>query len=307
MSTTAPITPASAAMPDPTYALTPTGNLRRRLIVSRIVQAGALFAAAIAVAALVLMMVVVAVHGIGALSLSFFTSSLPLEGSTGTAGGMGPALLGSAELVLMAIIVAVPIGVLIAIYLHEFAGARVYWVIRTAMDTMNGLPTIIAGVFVFSIFVAGHSFSGWSGALALAIVVIPLIGSSSLEAISQVPRDLYDAAEALGIAHWRTVVGVVLPSAWGGILTATILAVARAAGETAPLLFTSSLYPQTVQINPLHGIATVPMEIYTLVEEGYQGGVQKSWGAAFVLLLFILIANIVARMILRHFQKKRGL
>ncbi len=307
MSTTTPIGPESTIVPDPAYALTPSGNLRRRLLISRIVQSGALVAAGIAVAVLVLMMVVVADHGIGALNLSFFTSSLPIPGSPSDAGGMGPALLGSAELVLMAIIVAVPIGVLIAIYLHEFAGPRVYWVVRTAMDTMNGLPTIIAGVFIFSIFVVGHGFSGWAGALALAIVVMPLIASSSLEAISQVPRDLYDAAEALGIAHWRTVVGVVLPSAWGGILTATILAIARAAGETAPLLFTSSLYPQTVQVNPLHGIATVPLEIYTLVEEGYAGGVQKSWGAAFVLLLFILIANIFARMVLRRFQKKRGL
>lgn len=302
-----PVRGRAEIVPDPGYSLTPTGNLRRRLIVSRFVESGALIAALIAVGVLGLMVFFVAERGVSVLSWSFFTSRLPVSGGDGSVGGMGPAFVGTAEIIAIAIIVALPVGVLLAIYLHEFAGPRASSIVRAVVDVMNGMPTIVIGIFIFSLFVYGHSFSAWSGSLALAIVVVPIITRYSMEAISHVPGSLRGASEALGVARWRAILTITLPSAWGGILTGTIIATARAAGETAPLLFTSSSYPVTLQLNPLHGISSVPLQIYTLVESGYPDAIHLAWGAAFVLLVVILIANVGARMLLRHFEKKRGI
>ena len=121
------------------------------------------------------------------------------------------------------------------------------------------------------------------------------------------PRSLIDAADALGVARWRTITGVILPTASNGIVTATILAVARAAGETAPLLFTTSLYTQGFSINPRQAVPSIPLEIFTLLESGYKPSIEKAWGAALTLMVVILAANIGARVWLRRSQRKRGL
>jgi phosphate transport system permease protein len=296
-----------SAIPDPSYALTPSGNLRRRAIVSRAIESAAIAAAALAVIVLGILVVYVTVRGIGAMSLSFFTSSLPSQ-ATGAGGGVGPALLGTAELVLIATLIALPAGVLSALYLNEFAGPRAGNILRLFLDLMNGLPTIITGVFIFGILVVPtRNQSALAGSLALAIVMTPLIARTSIEALARIPPTWREAADALGVARWRTVLGVILPGAAGGIATATILAVARAAGETAPLLLTDTLFTQNVQVNPLHAVPNIPFEIYTLVETGYPQAIQSAWGMAFVLLVAILAANIGARLLLRRSQKKRGL
>jgi phosphate transport system permease protein len=134
----------------------------------------------------------------------------------------------------------------------------------------------------------------------------PLIARASVEALSRVPGTLREAADALGVARWRTVLGIILPSALNGIVTATILASARAAGETAPLLFTTTLYGSGYQLNPLHALPNIPFEIYSLSEAGYPDGVTKAWGAAFVLLAAILIANIAARTLVGRSQRRLG-
>ena len=294
------------SVPDPAYALTPSGNLRRRALVSRIIETLAVGSAGLAVVVLGILVVYVAVRGLSVVSFSFLTSSLPPP--TGDSGGIGPALLGTGELVLFATAIALPVGVFTAIFLSEYAGPRVAAALSLLLDLMNGLPTIVAGVFVFALLVVPlHAQSGFAGSLALSVVMLPLIARASLEALRRIPPTLREAADALGVSRWRTIVGVILPGAASGIATATILAVARAAGETAPLLFTTTLFiSQGVQINPTQPVPNIPFEIYTLVESGYPGAVSRAWGAAFVLLAAILAANIVARTLVGRSERKYG-
>ena len=296
---------SATAFPDPEHALTPSGNLRRRVRISRTVQGAAVAAATLAVAILFVLVGYTVVKGINALSWHFITGSLPA--STGQAGGIGPALLGTLELALMAGVISVVIGVLTALFLTEFASPRTAAPVRVMLDLLAGLPTIVAGVFVYGIIVARFGESGIAAAIALAMVMTPLVARATLESLQRVPDSWRDAAAALGVSHWRTVLTVILPGASSGIATAAILAVARGAGETAPLLFTSSLYGTGVQLNPLHALPNIPLEIYTLMETGYPQSVQMAWGAAFLLMISILFVNIVARIWLRRGERKRGL
>ena len=296
--------------PDPAYALVASGNLRRRQAKSRLFEVVTLAAAGVAVAMLLILVYYAAKHGLSQLSPSFLFGTLPLpSGGIGTSlkGGIGPALAGSAELALIGTIIALPVGVLTAIYVSEFSGPRGRRVVETYLNLLAGLPTIIAGVFVALLIANRFGQSAIAGGLALAIVEVPLIARASLESISRVPGTLREAADALGVARWRTVVGVVLPTASNSIVTATILAVARAAGETAPILFTCTLYGQGYSFNPLHSVASIPLELFTLMESGTQAEVDKAWGAAFLLMVTILIVNILARIWLRRSERKRGL
>ena len=294
-----------SAIPDPKHALTASGNLRRRQLVSRAFETATVLAAALAVAVLLILIYYVVKHGVSAISLSFFTSDLPAYDGVG--GGIGPALVGTIEMALIATIIALPTGVLTALYLSQFAGPRGDRILRLMLDLMAGLPTIIVGVFVAGLITNRFGPSGLAGGLALSIVEVPLIARASLEAISRVPQILVEASDALGMARWRGIVGVVLPTASNGIVTATILAVARASGETAPLLFTSELYGQSFSVDPRHSLASVPLEIFQLLESGYSASVSKAWGAAFTLMVVILAANIGARVWLRRSERKRGL
>jgi phosphate transport system permease protein len=294
-----------SAIPDPKHALTASGNLRRRQLVSRAFETATVLAAALAVAVLLILIYYVVKHGVSAISLSFFTSDLPAYDGVG--GGIGPALVGTIEMALIATIIALPTGVLTALYLSYFAGPRGDRIVRVVLDLMAGLPTIIIGVFVAGLITNHVGPSGLAGGLALSIVEVPLIARASLEAISRVPQILVEASDALGMARWRGIVGVVLPTASSGIVTATILAVARASGETAPLLFTSELYGQSFSVDPRHSLASVPLEIFQLLESGYSASVSKAWGAAFTLMVVILAANIGARVWLRRSERKRGL
>lgn len=288
---------------DPTAPLAPSGNLRRRRRVSRLAEAGATGAALLALAVLGLVVWSVAARGAGALSLDFLTKDPPLFGGPG--GGIAPAIVGTATIVLSATAIAAPVGVLVALYLTEFAGARVGGAIRLALDLLNGLPSIVIGLFVFGLLVAGHQQSGFAGAVALAIIMVPLVARATQEMLLLVPSQLREAADALGVSRWRTVLGVVLPSALPGIVTGTVLAIARAAGETAPLLFVSSIFGNHVSANPFgHALANIPVSIFQLSEASDPAGFQRAWGAAFVLLAFILITNITARSVLARARRR---
>jgi phosphate transport system permease protein len=291
--------------PDPSHALNASGNLRRRQAVSRLFVGAAVTAAGMAITMLVILVYYVTKQGIGEISWHFLTGKLP--GATGGAGGIGPALAGTAEMVMIATIIAVPVGVLTAIYLAEFASPRIGRVVRGAIEQMAGVPTIVTGLFVAGLITDHLGQSAIGAGIALSIVEVPLIARASLEAIGRVPRTLKEAADALGVAHWRTLLGVTLPTAAGGIVTATILAVARAAGETAPVLLTSSLYAQSYQLNPLHAMPSIPLEVLTLVNSGYSSAAKQAWGAAFLLIVVILAVNIGARVWLRRSERKRGL
>ncbi len=294
-----------SALADPAHALTPSGNLARRQFVSRLAIAGAVGAAALAVAVLGILVFYTASKGISQLSLTFFTGQLP--GYTGVGGGLGPALVGTLELSLFATAIALPIGVMGALFVSEFARPRVASVVQAALELMAGLPTIIIGVFVVLLIVDHFQPSVIAGSVALSIVEVPLIARATLEALSRVPKPIREAADALGVARWRITLGVVLPTAANSILTATVLAVARAAGETAPILFTCFAITQGFAINPLHPVPSMPVEIFNLVESGYPAAVAKAWGGAFLLMFTILIVNIAARVWLTRSRRKRGL
>lgn len=277
--------------------LAPSDHLRRRQLVSRIIGATQTAAALLAVAVLGTVIYSVVSRAASVLSFAFLVNDLPQAGVETSGGGIAPAIIGTAILIAMATALAMPVGILIALYQTEFAGRRSKPAIKLALDLLNGLPTIVVGLFVFGLLVVGHHQSGFAGAFALSIVMLPLIARASQEVLALVPPSLREAADALGVSHWRSVIGVVLPAARGGILTATVLAVARAAGETAPLIFVCSLFSNTVSTNPFGQLAlpNIPVYIFQASEAADPYGFARAWGAAFVLLSFILIANIGAR------------
>jgi len=297
----------SATAPDPAYALTPSGNLRRRLLISRAFVLATVTAAVLAVSVLFIIVYFVAQRGASQISGSFFTSQLPLVSYGKVTGGIGPAIVGSAEIVAISTAIGLPVGVLTAIYLTEFANPRVARPIQTALELLAGLPTIIAGIFVSGLLVSRFGESAYAAGLALSIVQVPLIARASMEAMIRVPHTLREAADALGVDRWRTIVGVVLPTASGAIVTATILAIARAAGETAPVLFTSSAFGTQYQLNPTLQVPNLPVEIYNLVNSADPQAITDAWGAAFFLIVLILATNVAARLWLRHSERKRGL
>jgi phosphate transport system permease protein len=249
----------------------------------------------------------VAVRGASALSFSFV-----LQNPSGLAGGgIFNSLLGTLEIVAFGALIALPIGILTGLYLTEFAGprSRTASALRFALDIMAGLPTIIVGLFVYGLIVIPlHRQSGFAGGVALAIVMLPLMARSSQEVLLLVPGSLREAADALGVSRWRTVLSVILPAAFGGILTGAILATARAAGETAPLLICDSIgFNQfTTDLNPFRGVPSVSMFIYQSYDLPLAQAVTRAWGAAFVLMMLILIANVLARLILARSRGKMG-
>lgn len=291
---------------DPEAPLTPSGNLRRRAAVDRVVRAGALLAAGIGVGMLVIVVYSVVTKGAPVLSLGFVVHN-PV-GLVG--GGIANSLLGTAEIVAMGAAIALPIGVLTGLYLTEFAGGASHTgrALKLGLDLMQGLPTIVVGLFVYGLIVLPlHKESGFAGALALAIVMLPLTARSAQEVLLLVPASLREAADALGVSRWRTVLTVIIPAATGGIVTGAILATARAAGETAPLLICNQIFnTQTTQGNPFGGIPSVPMYIFTISEQAVSDALVRAWGAAFVLLVIILLANLLARAVLARSRAKMG-
>ncbi len=278
----------SGAVVDPAAPLTPTGNLRRRRVFSRVAEFGATGAALFAVAVLGIVLYTVVVRGASALSFEFLVTGAPT--------GIAPALVGTALIVAVATAIAMPLGVLAAIFVTEFAGNRVARVSKLTLDLINGLPSIIIGVFIFGLLVANHKQSGFAGSIALAIIELPLIARGAQEVLLLVPDNLREAADALGVARWRTVLGVILPSALGGILTSTVLAVARAAGETAPLLLVSSVFDgKEVLLNMGEAMPNVPVRIFQLSEEANPEGFAQAWGMSLVLVSVILFASLGAR------------
>jgi phosphate transport system permease protein len=298
----------STAHFDPTAPLVASGNLRRRELVSRLVAGGSIASAGIAIAVLAIVVYSVAHKGASALSLSFFTKN-PSAFNAG-AGGIANTIIGTTLIVGLGAVIAMPIGVLTGIYLTEFAGpkSRTGSILKLALDLLQGVPTIVVGLFVFGLMVQGHGDSGFAGSVALSIIMLPLIARSSQEVLLLVPGHLREGAQALGVTRWRTVIGVILPTAVGGIVTGTILAVARAAGETAPLLVVDNIWdPTKTQVHLFgHGVPNIPVMILTLIEQPDPSGLTRAWGAALALLAVILAANIGARVLVARSRRKMG-
>ncbi|MBS1846101.1 MAG: phosphate ABC transporter permease PstA [Actinobacteria bacterium] len=283
---------------DPTRPLTPTGNLRRRHLVSRFAQGVAIAAAIAAVAVLVIVIWAVVSHGIKAISWDFITKGEP--------EGIGPNLVGTAIIVGIGTLIAAPIGVLIALFLSEYAGRRATRPVQLLMDVMNGLPSIIIAVFVYILIVEPtKQQSGLAAGIALSIIAVPLIARGTQEVLRLVPAAQREAADALGVARWRSVLTIILPAALGGIVTATLLSVARAAGETAPMILLSSLAKaDTYQFNPLKELPNVPVKIFQLSEEANPEGFTKAWGLSLVLIAIILALGLGSRALLNRSKRK---
>jgi phosphate transport system permease protein len=275
---------------------------RRRRLVNRIMEVLATLAALVAVVVLAIVVVSVANRGASALSWDFFTKPQALFGQPG--GGIANAIIGTALLVALATVMALPVGVLTAIYLTEFAPRRVAVPIQVVLDVLGGLPTIVLGIFVYALLVIGHTQSGYAGAFALAIIMLPLVARATQEVLLLVPSTLREASLALGVRRWRTVIGVILPSSVGGILTGTVLAIARAAGETAPLLFTSSIFANTVQTDVTKALPNIPVLIFTYSEQPDPALHEQAWAAALVLMAFVLLASLAAKALLARSRRK---
>jgi phosphate transport system permease protein len=294
-------------------SLKATGRGRRRLLVNKTAEVLATSAAVGAIAVLGILVWSVGSRGASALSWDFFTKGPALFGESG--GGIAPALVGSLLLVAVATAIALPVGVLTAIYVSEFADRRVGDQVRLWLDVLNGFPSIVIGIFVFTLAVKvklpivgwGHHQSAIAGGGALAIIMLPLVARAAIEVLALVPNQLREASYALGVSKWQTVLRVVLPTAFGGILTGTTLAVARAAGETAPLLFTCAIAGQLVDWNPTHSVQSIPLTIFQDSESADPNLHTQAWAAAFVLIVFVLVTSLTARLLLDRSRRKLGM
>ena len=252
--------------------------------------------ALVAVSVLFLILGYLAIHGGASINWNFFTKLPVPVGETG--GGMANAILGSAKMLLLATLFGVPIGFFGAIYLAEFSGGTTAFFVRYAADLLNGVPSIVIGIFAYSLVV--HPFRQYStlaGGFALGLMMIPITLRSTEEFLRGVPNPLREAAMALGASKWKTIATVIVPAAYRGILTAILLAFARVAGETAPLLFTA-LGNQFWSPGWTHPTASLPVMIYTYALAPYDDWHRQAWAAGLVLLVLILVINIVARAIL---------
>ncbi len=242
--------------------------------------------------------------GASTISWSFLTSSIPVNVAPADEGGMGPAIVGTIEITALATVMAVPLGILGAVYLNEYGGNRpLARLIGFFSDVMTGVPSIIMGLFIFSIWVLHFGYSGLAGAFALGCLMLPIVIRSTYEMLRLVPNTLREGSYALGATKARVTLTVVLPAAVGGIVSGALLAVARAAGETAPLLFTI-LTVTTVNRNVFSGPNTsLPSQIFSNASSPYVGAQARGWGAALTLIAIAFILMVVARFVTARFAR----
>ena len=239
-------------------------------------------------------------NGGKSLNWNFFTKLPVPVGETG--GGMANAIVGSVKLLFLAAVMGLPVGLLAGVYLAEFGGKTFPFIIRYTTDLLNGVPSIIIGLFAYSMAVLPfRQFSTLAGGVALAIMIIPITVRSTEEFLRAVPGSLREGAMALGASKWKTIATVVLPAARGGIITGVLLALARVAGETAPLLFTAfgNAFWSPGWRQPT---ASLPLMIYTYAISAYDDWHRQAWAAALVLLSLVLVANIGTRLVLSRGQ-----
>jgi phosphate transport system permease protein len=271
-------------------------RLRWRKFVSNFMLAMTGVCAFVSVLVLFLILGYLVFNGGTSINWDFFTKLPKPVGEIG--GGMSNAIIGSGKILLLASLLGVPIGFLGGVYLAEFSGKGMAGVVRYAADLLNGVPSIVIGIFAYSLVVLPFKhFSAYAGSFALGMMMIPITLRSTEEFLKSVPRMLREGAMALGASRWKTIATVIVPAAYRGILTAILLALARVAGETAPLLFTAfgNRFESRGWAQPT---ATLPVMIYTYAVSPYEDWHRQAWAAGLVLLGLILIINILARTIL---------
>jgi phosphate transport system permease protein len=254
--------------------------------------------ALVTVSALFVILGCLAWKGATSLHWSFFTNLPAPVGETG--GGIANAIVGSGKLLLLAAFVGIPVGLLGAVYLAEFAGPTFAFFVRYATDLLNGVPSIVIGIFAYTVVVIPmHHFSALAGGFALGVMMVPIILRSCEEFLRNVPRSLREGAMAVGASKWKTIATVVIPAASSGILTAILLSLARVAGETAPLVFTAfgnQFWP--------HGLnqptAALPVVIYNYALSPYDDWHRQAWAAGLVLILLVVVTNLLTRLLLQR-------
>lgn len=248
-------------------------------------------------------------RGVKVLDVYFLTHSMGVVGDMDTGGGIYHAIIGTLEQVGLATLIAVPIGLLTAVYLVEYGRGKLAKTVTFFVDVMTGIPSIVAGLFIFSFWmmILGFGPSGFAGAMALAILMMPVVVRSTEEMLKLVPNELREASLALGVPKWRTILKVVLPTSIGGITTGVMLAVARVAGETAPVLLLVWGNPM-INNDPFSdaGQASLPLYIYQQYAAGQAASTDRAWAAALALIAFVMILNMVARGIARWKAPKTG-
>jgi phosphate transport system permease protein len=280
--------------------LRPVSRRRRR---SDAVARGVVLAfTLIAIVPLVLILYWLVKEGLGAWSTSFFTTD-PTGRFLGDPGGIRSAIFGTIEMVALASLIAVPIGVGVALYLVEYGKAsRFANVVRYFVDVMTGVPSVVFGLFVYIVLVVtkvAGTFAAWKGSLALALLMLPVVTRSAEVVLALVPNSLREAALALGAPRWKVILRIVLPTALPGIITGSMLAVARAAGETAPLLFTAA-FVLGANTDLSQRMNSLPLQIFNDVGQAQDRLVQRAWGAALTLVVMVLLLTLIARLIQRR-------
>jgi len=268
-------------------------TLSRRRLVSQIMIALTFVAALVAVLPLTLITWHLLRQGASSINRDFFLHMPKPTGDAG--GGMANAIVGTGVLVLIASVVGLPVGIFAGLYLAEQRGARLATGVRFLSDVLNGLPSIVLGIFAWGLLVRPFKhFSALAGGMALAAMMIPLVTRTTEEMIRLVPVSMREAALALGYTKWRTSLGIVLRTAMPGIVTGVLLAVARIAGETAPLIFTA-FGNNFWSVSPFKPIAALPMQIYYYATSPYDDWHAQAWAGALVLLGLVLVISVAAR------------
>ncbi len=278
---------------------TSPGRKRKDALMRGLLMAGT----GLALVPLILIIYYLLYKGLGSWSGTFFTTD-PNGNFFGNPGGIRSAIFGTLELVALASLISVPIGIAVALYLTEYGkDGRFANVVRYFVDVMTGVPSIVFGLFIYIVLVVSHvggsGFAGWKGALALSLLMLPIVIRSSEVVLLLVPTSLREAALALGAPRWRIVWKVVLPTARTGLVTGSLLAVARGMGETAPLLFTVSA-ASVLTGNVNSEMNTLPVQIYNDITSPRDVVVARAWGAALTLVALVLILNLIARAISRR-------
>jgi phosphate transport system permease protein len=278
----------------------PVAPRRRRT--DRIMRGILLAMTLVALVPLILVVYYLLKQGLGAISWSFFTTD-PTGRFLGDPGGIKSAIIGTVLIVGLATLIAVPIGIGVALYLVEYGKKNWFaQAVRYFVDVMTGVPSIVFGLFIYIVLVltgVAGNFAGWKGSIALALLALPIVTRSAEVVLNLVPNSLREAALALGAPRWRVVFRIVLPTALPGLVTGSLLAVARAAGETAPLLFTAFAVNATTW-NLGQQMNSLPIQIFNDVRQPQANLVERAWGAALTLVAMILILTLVARAIQRR-------
>jgi phosphate transport system permease protein len=274
----------------------------RRRTTDRVARGITLALTLIALVPLVLILYYLIKEGIGAWSGDFFGTD-PTGRFLGDPGGVKSAIVGTIVMVALARVIAIPLGIGVALYLVEYGKRGKFAnVVRYFVDVMTGVPSVVFGLFVYIVLVVtkvGGTFAAWKGAVALALLMLPVVTRSAEVVLNLVPDSLREGALALGAPRWRVVFRIVLPTALPGLVTGSLLAVARAAGETAPLLFTAAFVFGT-QFDLSQRMNSLPLQIFNDVSQAQDRLVQRAWGAALTLVLLVLLLTLLARLVQRR-------